>query len=93
MRIPSIYYNTLLSQASSIKGGMVHDVFSCLCLHHASHTVMQYSVSSCVAFGIEFFLMVVEPKGVCIIITLTQPSSHTGVQSLLVPVPVKKSRA
>ena len=29
---------------------LVHDVFSGLCLHHASHTDMQYSVSCCVDF-------------------------------------------
>ena len=45
-----------ISSIKQINGGMVQDIFSCLCLHHASHTVMQYSVSSCVA---EFFLMVV----------------------------------
>ena len=42
-----------------LNGGMVHDVVSCQCLYHASHTLMQYSVSFCVAFGVEFVLVVV----------------------------------
>ena len=33
----------------------MHDVFSGLCLHHSSHTVMQYSVSC----SLNFFLLVI----------------------------------
>ena len=48
-----------------LNGGMVHDVFSCLCLHHASHTVMQYSVScSVVVTESTLGLMAVGPVAV-----------------------------
>ena len=46
---------------SSVSWGVESQRLLCLCWHHSSHSLMQYSVSCCVFLGMQTFLCLLSP--------------------------------